>query len=84
MGNCLSEYIRFKIARENIRDYGFGNNVKLVGIPMVTLTYPTSDLIFCALQQEEKFWDFLESTKDDRHLLPDDLVGVIISALLTR
>ena len=65
-------------------DYGFGNNVKLVGIPMVTLTYPTSDLIFCALQQEEKFWDFLESTKDDRHLLPDDLVGVIISALLTR
>ena len=39
---------------------------------MATLSLPTSDLIFSALQQEENIWDFLASTKDDKHLLPDD------------
>ena len=65
-------------------DHGFDKNVKLVGIPMVPLSCPNSDIIFSALKEEQNIWDFSACTKDDRHLLPDDLVGVIISALLMK
>ena len=65
-------------------DYGFGQDMKVVGIPVVPLSSPASDIIFAALQQEEDYWKFMNETKDSRNLEPDDLTGVIMSALLTK
>ena len=65
-------------------DYGFGQDKKVVGIPVTPLTRPASDIIFAALEQEEDCWKFLNETKDSRNLDPDDLTGVIISALLSK
>ena len=65
-------------------DYSFGQDMKIVGIPVTPLTMPASDIIFAALEQEEDCWKFLNETKDSRNLDPDDLTGVIISALLTK
>ena len=58
--------------------------MKIVGIPVTPLTRPASDIIFAALKQEEDCWKFLNETKDSRNLDPDDLTGMIISALLTK
>ena len=65
-------------------DYGFGQDMKILGIPVARLTRPASDIIFAALEQEEDCWKFLNETKDCRNLDPDDLTGVIISAILTK
>ena len=65
-------------------DYGFG--IKTVGIPLTPILScePVSEIIFKALEEEENYWTFMNDTKCDRGLSPDNLIGVILSALLSK
>ena len=63
--------------------YNFGQ-LKSVGIPLPSFSFPSSQLVFAALKDTDDYWTFLEETKNDRRIEPDCQVGIIMSALLSK
>ena len=63
--------------------YKFGT-LKTVGIPLPICSFPSSQLVFAALKDTEDYWTFLKETKYDRQIESDCLVGIIMSALLSK
>ena len=43
-----------------------------------------SELIFAAVEETEDYWAFLKATQDDRQIEPDSVVGIILSALMSK
>ena len=63
--------------------YKFGT-LKTVGIPLPICSFPSSQLVFAALKDTADYWTFLKETKYDRQIESDCLVGIIMSALLSK
>ena len=62
-----------------------GGTVKMIGIPLSCLSSPIlSELVFAAIQENEDYWAFLKATQDDREIEPDSVVGIILSALMSK
>ena len=62
-----------------------GGTVKIIGIPLSCLSSPIlSELIFAAVEETEDYWAFLKATQDDRQIEPDSVVGIILSALMSK
>ena len=43
-----------------------------------------SELVFAAVEDTEDYWVFLKATQDDREIEADSLVGIILSALMSK
>ena len=43
-----------------------------------------SELVFAAIEETEDYWAFIKATQDDREIEPDSIVGIILSALMSK
>ena len=81
MNNLPCKFTPQMLQAEN---YG-GGTLNTIGIPLSSLSSSIlSELVFAALEETEDYWQFLSATKDDREMEADSLVGIILSALMSK
>ena len=76
--------IKFTPQMLQAENYG-GGKVKIIGIPLSCFSSPIlNELVFAAMEDTEDYWGFLKATQDDREIEADSLVGIILSALMSK
>ena len=63
---------------------GFDETVTMIGFPVPCLLPPLSEIIFAVLEEEEEFWKFMQCTSSERNMDDYDVVGIILSALVSK
>ena len=64
--------------------FGFGHQLPIIGVPPPLLLPPTGDIVFATLLEEEQFSKFIKETTSERQMENFDVIGIIISSILSR